>query len=394
MYTVKTMYLECQMGAAGDMLMAALYELLPDKEGFLHTMNHLGLPGVQVAAEPSVRCGVTGTHMTVTVHGHEEDSHLHDHHHHAHSTLTDICHAIDHMPLSETVREQAKAVYHRIAWAESLVHGQTIEAVHFHEVGAWDAVADVVGVCLAMELLAPDQVLASPVHVGSGQVKCAHGILPVPAPATALLLQGVPVYGGEILSELCTPTGAALLTAFADRFGPMPVMRLSNTGCGMGTKEFPRANCVRAMLGFQEGPAGEVVELACNLDDMTPEAIAFVQELLLEAGALDVYTTAIGMKKSRPGVLLTCLCYPEQEQAMVRLMMQHTSTLGIRRTVCQRYTLSRSVETVQTELGPIRVKRAKGFGAERSKAEYEDLAKAAREHGLSLEEVRQKVSLN
>ena len=388
MYTYKTLYLECKMGAAGDMLMAALYELLPDREGFLRTMNSLGLPGVEVSAEQAVRCGISGTHMAVTVHGCGEDGHLHSHHRHHHSTLADICHAMDHMPVSDAVKARAKDVYGRIARAESRVHGRPVEEVHFHEVGAWDAVADVVGVCLAMEQLAPDAVCVSPVHVGSGQVRCAHGVLPVPAPATALLLEGVPVYGGEIAGELCTPTGAALLTALADSFGPMPLMQLTATGYGMGTKDFPQANCVRAMLGYQEEAGGEVVELACNLDDMTPEALGFALERLLEAGALDAFTTAIGMKKSRPGVLLTCLCRPEDEDKLVPLILRHTTTLGIRRTVCRRYTLARSTAAVDTPYGPIRVKTAQGYGVTRTKAEYEDLAQAARQHGVSLEDVR------
>ena len=392
MHTKKTLYLECNMGAAGDMLMAALYELLPDKEGFLHTMNHLGLPGIHVSAEPAVRCGISGTHITVTVHGQEEHAHLHDHHHHhSHSTFADICHAIDHMPVSDWVKDHAKRVYQSIASAESRVHGQPVEAVHFHEVGAWDAVADVTGVCLAMEQLAPQTVCVSPVHVGCGQVRCAHGILPVPAPATALLLEDVPIYGGDVQGELCTPTGAALLKTFADSFGPMPVMQLTATGYGMGTKEFERANCVRAMLGYQDDCGSTVAELCCNLDDMTPEDIGFAQEILLQAGALDVFTTPIGMKKSRPGVLLTCLCRTEDSDAIVRLMLQHTSTLGVRQTECHRYTLSRSIQTVDTPYGPIRVKTAYGFGTEKRKAEYDDLANAAKHHGVTLDEVRSKL---
>lgn len=383
---MKTLYLECAMGAAGDMLLAALWELLPDREGFLQTLNGLGLPGVSFSAEPAVRCGISGTHMSVTVHGHEEDDHHHGHDHH-HSTLAHIHHCIDHLPVSEAVRINAKAVYDRIAQAESRVHGTTVEEVHFHEVGAWDAVADVVGVCLAVETLSPERIVVSPVHVGCGHVHCAHGLLPVPAPATALLLQDVPVYGGEVKGELCTPTGAALLTHFAHHFGAMPVMKTRAVGYGCGKKEFERANCLRAFWGETEETAGQITELACNLDDMTPEAIAFATEELLEAGALDVYTIAIGMKKGRPGTLLTCLCKPEQEQKMAELLFRHTTTLGIRKTCHDRYTLSRTVFPVETPYGTIRVKEASGWGVCRRKPEYEDAAKAAREHGVPLAEV-------
>lgn len=380
---MKTLYLECNMGAAGDMLLAALLELLPDKNGFLHRLSSLGLPGVRITAAPAVRCGVQGTHVTVTVHGQEEDEHLHGRHSHAHSTLESIRSAIDALPVSQWVKDSAKAVYGRIADAESRVHGVPVEAIHFHEVGAWDAVTDVVGVCMALEALAPEQILASPVHVGSGQVRCAHGLLPVPAPATALLLKGVPVYGGEIRGELCTPTGAALLTQFAENFGPMPVMTLDAVGCGMGTKEFEAANCLRALWGSTSESGGAVAELSCNLDDMTPEAIGFAMEVLLEAGVLDVFTTPIGMKKSRPGVMLTVLCRPEDAEEAARLLLTHTTTLGVRSQVCRRYTLPRSVETVETKYGPIRVKKAGG----KAKPEYEDLAKAARTHGIPLSEV-------
>ena len=379
---MKTLYLECQMGAAGDMLMAALLELLPEPDQFLHIMN--ALPGIGVTAEKSVKCGITGTHVTVTVHGEEETEHQH---HPAHSTMADICHAIDKLPVSDTVRTRAKAVYKRIAAAESAVHGEPVEAIHFHEVGAWDAVADVVGVCLAMEQLSPDRIIVSPVHVGSGTVRCAHGVLPVPAPATALLLQGVPVYGGAVQGELCTPTGAALLREFAHEFGNMPVMTVENIGYGMGTKEFDRPNCVRAFWGKTDSPTGAVTEIVCNLDDMTGEVIGFAMEQLLEAGALDVFTTPIGMKKSRPGIMLTCICRSADREQMTALMLKYTTTLGVRYRDCSRATMKRYTETVETPYGPVRIKHAEGWGVHKSKPEYEDLAKAARSSGISIEQV-------
>ena len=202
-------------------------------------------------------------------------------------------------------------MYDAIAQAEAKAHGCPVGDVHFHEVGALDAVADVVGVCYALYLLQPEQILASPVHVGSGTVRCAHGIMPVPAPATANLLSGVPIYGGTVRGELCTPTGAALLTHFAQSFGPMPVMTAQAVGVGIGTKQFEQANCVRAFLGeTAEEANGEILELVCNIDDMTPEALAFACSRLLEEGALDVYVTPGTMKKGRPGHVLTVLCRP------------------------------------------------------------------------------------
>ena len=405
---MRTIYLDCSMGAAGDMLMAALLELLPEKDTFLQKMQSLGLPGLEISAEPSVKCGITGTHMRVLIHG-EEEGHPHEHaaeepfhshadapeaahahvhvHPHHHTDLDELTHRISHLNVSEAVRSNILAVYQSIADAESRVHGVPVEQIHFHEVGSLDALADVTGVCLLMELLAPEQVLASPVHVGSGQVRCAHGILPVPAPATALLLEGIPIYGGSIRGELCTPTGAALLRRFVTRFGPLPPMRVEKTGYGMGMKDFEAANCVRAMLGQTEESAGHILELACNLDDMTPEAVGFAMEQLFAAGALDVYTTPIGMKKNRPGVLLTCMCQEDDREAMLRTIFRHTSTLGVRVSVCDRYTLSRRQYAVQTPDGEIRVKQSSGWGVLRRKAEFEDLARIARQTDKSIAEV-------
>ena len=321
-------------------------------------------------------------------HAHE---HSHDHEHHHHTGLHEIEHLLSHLDLPQTVRDDALAVYRRIAEAESKVHGRPVDQIHFHEVGTLDTLADVVGVCLLMHLLAPEKVYASSVHVGSGQVRCAHGILPVPAPATALLLSGVPIYGGAIQGELCTPTGAALLTHFVTKFGELPAMRLLKSGYGMGTKDFPAANCVRAMLGETDAPTEEILELSCNLDDCTGEAIGFAMERLLDAGALDVYWTSVGMKKNRPGILLTCMCRPLDREKMVELLFRHTTTLGVRESAFRRYTLSRESKTIQTPDGDIRVKVSTGYGVAREKPEFEDLAKIARETGKSLSELQKNI---
>ena len=290
--------------------------------------------------------------------------------------------------MSERVKADANAVYALIAEAESAAHGQPVDQIHFHEVGTLDAVADVVGVCALMERIAPERVVVSPVHVGSGEVRCAHGVLPVPAPATAKILRGVPIYGGAIRGELCTPTGAALLKHFADAFGPMPPMAVEKTGYGMGTKDFEWANCVRAMLGAGEGGGDEVSELRCNLDDMTGEEIAFAAEALLGAGALDVWTEAIQMKKGRPATLLACLCPAVREEAFAALMLRHTTTLGVRVQTLRRYTLEREAATVETNYGPVRAKRSHGYGVDRLKPEFDDLAGIARREGIALREIR------
>ncbi len=236
--------------------------------------------------------------------------------------------------------------------------------------------------------LADENILASPVHVGSGHVHCAHGILPVPAPATARLLTGVPIYSGSISGELCTPTGAALLKHFVDAFGDMPVMKPACIGYGMGKKDFDRANCVRAIWGETGNGTDTVVELSCNLDDMTAEAIGFAMDELFAAGAVEVYTVPLGMKKCRPGTLLSVMCREQDRDRMLHLIFLHTSTLGVRERLCRRYTLDRSVETVETPYGPVRCKHASGYGVDRCKPEYEDLARIAREQGLSIDAVR------
>lgn len=427
---MKTLYLECKMGAAGDMLAAALLELCPDRKKTLDRLNHLGIPAVRYQDEQAVRCGITGTHMKVTVNGAEEEStdcghghdhehhhhehshthehsHMHDHEHthsgHSHSTMGEISHLLSHLDLPEKVRHNAEEVYRLIAEAESHAHGRPVDQIHFHEVGELDAVADIVSVCLLIDELAPDRILCSPVHAGSGQVRCAHGILPVPAPATAYILKDVPIYGGAVDGELCTPTGAALLKHFVHQFGEMPVMRVEKIGCGMGKKEFAEANCVRAFLGEMDGTGSArekdgqkdskdtVWELCCNLDDMTPEAVGFALETLLEAGALDAYTIPIQMKKSRPAVLLSCLCGEENKIGLVELIFRHTTTLGVRERRWERSVLQREERTVDTPRGTVRIKESSGFGVCRSKAEYEDLARLAKENRISLAEAAELV---
>ena len=382
---MRVLYLDCGMGAAGDMLTAALLGLVDDKETFLRTVNAALDGRAVVSCAPDFKCGVQGLHVSVVIDGDEEGGEMHRHH--KHTGIREIRDLIAAAPVSERVRRDAAAVFDSIAAAEAAVHGREIENIHFHELGSIDAVADVLGVCLLMEKLSPDRVLSSPVNVGGGTVKCAHGLLPVPAPATERLLRGLPYYEGEIKTELCTPTGAALLRYFVSDFGPMPTLRVENTGYGTGKKDFGRLNAVRAVLGEAAGETESLVELACNLDDCTGEELGFALEELFAAGALDAWTSPIGMKKSRPAVLLTCLCREEAREAVLRCLFQNTTTLGVRATRCARHTLERGVTVRKSAYGDVRVKTASGFGVERGKPEYEDLARLAREHGVSLRQV-------
>ena len=392
---MKTLYLDCSMGAAGDMLAGALLELVPDPDASVAELNAFGIPGVMYKRETLSKCGIAATHLSVTVAGHEEHEshHHHDHHHHEHRSLADVLHVIGHLKLEPSVREDVKSVYESLAAAESRAHGKAVGEIHFHEVGALDAIADIAAFCHLLRRIAPDKIIASPVHVGSGTVNCAHGVLPVPAPATAFLLEGVPTYSdGVIVGELCTPTGAALIKNFAASFGPQPLMTVRSIGYGAGRKDFPRANVVRAMLGesaAEESGDGEIFELNFNVDDMTGEELAFASERIFAAGARDVSFAPVVMKKGRPGQRVSVMCSAETRGEVVKAIFAHTSTLGIRETHCRRYTLDRKIETVALADGStVRRKVASGYGVCRAKWEADDLAAFARTKGISLAEAK------
>ena len=389
---MKTLYIDCSMGAAGDMVSAALLELMPDPAAAVERLNALGVPHVAYSRERVSRCGIAATRLVVRVGGTEECAHEHHHeHHHHHHSLDDMLRLVGSLSLPEKAKDDAAQIYRLLADAESRAHGRPVGEVHFHEVGALDAVADIAAACWLISEISPDKIVASPVNFGGGTVRCAHGTLPVPAPATAFLLEGIPAHGdGEVLCELCTPTGAALIRHFAGSFGPMPAIKADKIGFGAGKREFDgRANLLRATLG--EGAASgadEVCELKCNIDDMTGEAVAFACERIFEAGALDVLTVPATMKKGRPGVVLLALCSPDMKDAVAHAIFRHTSTLGIRETVCRRSVLSRREDTVAMPDGStVRRKTSEGYGVVREKLEHDDLAAYAKRNGLSLAEV-------
>ena len=405
---MKTLYLDLPMGAAGDMLSAALYELLNEEErkSFIEEINNAGIPGVTVTTESSVKCGITGTHFSVKVNGQEEESHdahehshehhhneehSHDHHHH-HTSMAEIEAIINSLKIPENVKADIIEVYKLIAAAESNAHGKPVTDIHFHEVGTMDAIADITSVCLLFNKVGAKNIFASAINVGSGQVHCAHGILPVPAPATAFILKDIPVYSNHIKGELCTPTGAALLKHFVNHFGTMPPIKMNAIGYGMGKKDFEAANCVRAILGDSDEKPETILEYTCNLDDISAERIGFAMEQLFAAGAVEAYTIPVTMKKSRPGHLLCVMCRERDKQKILETIFKHTTTLGVRENISNRYFLERSIETVKTEFGDIRIKRAEGYGVKREKYEYEDLAAIARKTGLSIEEIVQKIT--
>ena len=288
--------------------------------------------------------------------------------------MSDIESIINSLNISAKVKSDALAVYSLIAEAESKAHGKPVTDIHFHEVGTMDAVADIVGVCVLLEQLDPDRIVVSPLATGFGQVRCAHGILPVPAPATASIIEGIPTYSGSVEGELLTPTGAALLKHFADCFGSRPIMAISNTGYGMGKKDFEKANMLRTFIGEeQNGNDDKVIEMSCNVDDMTGEEIGYATGILLNSGALDVFTTPVYMKKNRPGILITVIVKPEDKEKFAKLIFEHTTTIGIRYTAMDRFRLARREEKVMTKFGEVSVKVSEGFGVKKVKPEYDDI---------------------
>ena len=400
---MKTLYIECNMGAAGDMLLASLSELTGDVKACEDKLNSLGIPDVTYNFEDSVKCGIKGTHARVVALGVEEDEHMHEHdhhehhhdhehehehhhehdhehehHHHHHTHMSDIENIINGLNVSDKVKSDALAVYGLIAEAESKAHGKEITEIHFHEVGTMDAVADIVGVCVLLEQIGADRIVVSPLATGYGQVKCAHGILPVPAPATARIIEGVPTFSGNVEGELLTPTGAALLKHFASGFGNRPVMAVEKTGYGMGKKDFEKANMLRTFIGNEASDDDDkVIEIECNVDDMTGEEIGYATGVLMDNGALDVFTTPVYMKKNRPGILLTVIAKPEDKEKFAKLIFENTKTIGIRYISMNRFRLIRHEEKVMTRFGEASVKISEGFGVTRIKPEADDASKIA-----------------
>ncbi len=378
-------YFDCFSGAAGDMILGALLHAGLSLDTLREVVARLRLPGVELTAEPVQRGGFAATHVTVAIGEEARRGHRH---------LPDILQKIAQAGLTPRVTEQAGRVFTRLAEAEAAVHGIPVEKVHFHEVGAADAIVDIVGACAGLETLGIDQVLCSPIPTGSGTVHCEHGLLPVPAPATAELLRGVPLAACDEPAELTTPTGAAILTTLAASFGPPPAMRIASIGYGAGTRENrSRPNILRLLVGELAAAARDeeerVIVLETHVDDATGQVVAFAVERLLQAGALDAYVVPIMMKKGRPGQLLSVLARPQDAATLEAILFAETTTLGVRQYECLRHKLARGHETVPTRFGPIRVKVGwRDDRACQAWPEFDDCAAAAREHGVPLRTVQ------
>ena len=400
---MKRLFLDCQMGIAGDMLTATLLGLVDDSKMWIEKLNQIGLPDVTYTLIPKEDKGLEGYRVAVTINGIEE-SENHDEHikhsethgdrehseHHVHSEqhvhgrgLQDVRDIINSLSISDTCKQNAINVYNLVAQAEAKVHKSTVTQIHFHELGMLDAIADIVAVCVLIEELKFNEIIISPIHVGTGTVHCAHGELPVPAPATMELLGGIPIYADyQIKGELCTPTGAALAQYFGTSYSNMPVMTPTIVSYGFGTKQFERPNCIRAFVEMINDSEDSIIEMSCNLDDMTPEEIGFCIEQLLLSPALEVFTTPI---------MLTVLCKVEDIEIIRNLIFKHTTSLGIRYYRCERYILNRSIGEIDWEGSTIAFKKSSGFGVIRNKYEYDSLAAFAKRNDMSLLDLKRQL---
>jgi len=372
------LYFDCSSGAAGDMFVGALLDLGVDFDRLNSALQTLGVEGYSLRADTVVKKGIQSTKFEVDIDEGIKQPHRHLRH------IVDI---IDQGELPDAVKMAALKTFESIARCEAAVHGTTIEKVHFHEVGAVDSIVDVVGAHLALHELGVSRIEASPLHVGAGTVKCAHGIMPVPAPATARLLEGLPVYGGEVQGELVTPTGAALMADVVSAFGPMPSMTILKTGHGAGTRDLPdRANVLRAVLGVaqtSDSSDEQITIIEANVDDMSPEFYPPLIEAVLEGGARDAFLTPIIGKKGRPGHLITVMCDADQVDGLVTILFNNSKTIGVRKRTESRVCLDRSWKVAHTEFGDVRIKMAINNGHTNVAPEFEDCRARAAEHNTT-----------
>jgi hypothetical protein len=378
---MRVAYFDCFAGAGGDMIVASLLDAGGSLETLRSQLGGLGVAGFEVAAETVLRGDLRGLKFSVNLHGHE----------HAHRRLNDILEIIDRAQLPVRAADRARKVFTRLAKAEAKVHNVGLEEIHFHEVGAVDSIVDIVGACLVMEQLGIDAIHCSPIPTGSGTILCAHGVLPVPAPAVAEMLKGVPIAQADIQGEATTPTASAIFTALSGGFGPLPPMTVSSVGYGAGTRDGGKIpNLLRVFIGELSGlgDADSVIELSANIDDCSGEVLGATIAKLLSAGAADAWASPIIMKKSRPAWMICALCYPGDLEEMEKIIFCETTTFGIRRQDCVRSKLLRRHETVETPYGPLRVKVGCLGGEEVTvSGEFEDCQTAAASHHVPVRAV-------
>ena len=386
-----TLYFDCFSGISGDMIVGSLLDLGLSLDGLSAGLSQLSVRNYRLSAKKVVKCNIAATKFDVLME-----------HEHSHPSLSDIEKIINKSDLSSKVKQQATKTFRRLAEAEAKVHDSTVDRVHFHEVGAIDAIVDIVGACLGFEMLGIEKIYASDLNVGKGSVESAHGTLPVPAPATAELLKGVPVYSNQINGELVTPTGAAILSALCQGFGKLPLFRIQKIGYGAGAKDFKKTpNVLRVFQGetVSSSQAGEelatessVIVVEANIDDMNPQIYGHLQERLLTLGALDVFACPVQMKKNRPGILLSVVAPTELIDQVSDVLFQETTTIGIRYQETRRRVLHREVEQLESEFGKVSVKvsRLRGKIVNFS-PEYEECRRLALQHQVPFKWIQSRI---
>jgi len=409
---LRILYFDCFAGAAGDMILGALLDAGLPFDELKRALGSLAVEGWDISVDRVVKTGVTATKFRVHehVHAHHDRGHSHDHEH-GHQSLEEIYAAINRSALTDEGKARAIKMFRRLGEVEAKIHGMPIERVHLHEVGAIDSIIDIVGAVFALEWFKADRIVVSPINVGGGTVKSAHGVFPVPAPATLSLVTGAPVYSSGIQQELLTPTGALILTEYASSFGPVPAMTIEKIGYGAGDRELKETpNVVRVLVGEATAKAVAVqiqpenwtadasasapnsmriVVLECEIDDMNPQIFGVLMEKLYAAGALEVFYSAVQMKKNRPGTLMTIVARPEDRQAMTEIVFRESTTIGVRHQELSRECLDREMVTVATSVGPVRFKVARRDGRVlNAQPEFEDLAKLSAERGIPVKEVQ------
>jgi uncharacterized protein (TIGR00299 family) protein len=398
----RVLYFDCFSGISGDMVLGALLDAGLPLDDLKRALGSLALSGYDVTAERVLRAGVSATKFIVreqhsggaaTQHGHDHDHHDHAHaHHHPHKSLSEIFTLIDQSALSAAGRDRAKALFQRLGEAEAAIHQMPVEKVHLHEVGALDSIIDIVGAVFALEWVGADRIVCSPLNVGGGMVDSAHGVFPVPAPATLKLLGDAPIYSGPVQKELVTPTGALLATGYASSFGPIPSMAIERVGYGAGDRDNPDTpNVLRVLIGRAADlpRADRVVVIECEIDDMNPQLFGVAMERLYAAGALEVYYVPVQMKKNRPGTLLTVVAPPELRAKLAEVVFRETTTIGLRHSEVERECLEREIVTVETPVGAVRFKIAWRDGrVVNAVPEFEDCVRIAAANNLSVKDVQ------
>jgi len=387
---MKTLYFDCFAGASGDMILGALVSAGVDPQVLIAQLESLKVTDWQIDFQKVDRSGIGATY-----------AHVHTAHEHAHRHLSDILKIINESRLTQGVKDRASRIFSLLATAEARVHDQPIEQIHFHEVGGLDAIIDVCGAAIGFELLGIEQFVSSPLRVGSGMIEMAHGRFPIPPPAVAELLTGKPIYAGDIEGEFVTPTGAAILAAVCDSFGPLPPMQIEKTGYGAGTRDhqnFP--NALRVFVGETEEASSadeKLLMIETNIDDISPQVVGYVMDRAFELGALDCYLTQTQMKKNRPGLLVSILCRPDEREKFLQMIFAETTTIGARSYEVARRALPRVTVRVETQFGPIDVKvayqnRGSADGSEaatNAMPEFEQCRQAAKNAGVALREVQE-----